>query len=80
MANGRERASRRDRYRGDPQVRPYRRGTYLGNDYFVALLVEQALDGRYRFSGGWKGFAEVSILLSDERTAGDGRAGKADWR
>jgi hypothetical protein len=49
-------------YRGEIQVRPYRRGTYLGEAYLDSL-VEQALGRRYRFGEGWKGYAVVSLRL-----------------
>ncbi|MGZ4352867.1 MAG: hypothetical protein ACXVZL_08525 [Gaiellaceae bacterium] len=58
------------RYEGPMAVRPYKRGTYLGDDY-LELLIERALRDRYRFGEGWKGFAVVSIVLYDEAPAGD---------
>lgn len=57
------------RHEGPIHVRPYRRGTYLGDDHLESL-VERALRGRYRFGEGWKGFAIVSIVLYDEAPAG----------
>ncbi|HSP72613.1 MAG TPA: hypothetical protein VLN26_09610 [Gaiellaceae bacterium] len=60
------------RYSGELRVRPYRRGTYLGEDYLESLI-ERALRGRYRFGEGWKGFAVVSIVLY-ERPPADGEA------
>ena len=36
------------RYRGGVQVRPYRRGTYLG-DTHLEQLIERALGDRYSF-------------------------------
>lgn len=52
----------RIRYRGEISVRPYRRGTYLGEDHLEALL-ERTLGSRYRFGEGWRGFAVVSVDL-----------------
>ncbi|HYA09557.1 MAG TPA: hypothetical protein VEG24_08190 [Gaiellaceae bacterium] len=56
------------RYSGDIHVRPYRRGTYLGDDLLEALI-EETLGDRYRFGEGWHGTAVVSIQLH-ERPAG----------
>ncbi len=52
-------------YRGELHVRPYRRGTYLGDEY-LEEAIERALGARYRFGSGWDGFAIVSIALYDE--------------
>jgi hypothetical protein len=52
-------------YRGKIEVRPYRRGTYLGEEHLEAL-VERTLAPRYRFGEGWRGFAVVSIDFYDE--------------
>jgi len=56
------------RYSGDIHVRPYRRGTYLG-DELLEELIEETLGDRYRFGEGWHGTAVVSIQLH-ERPAG----------
>ena len=52
------------RYTGEIHVRPYRRGTYLG-DVHLETLVEETLGDRYRFGEGWDGFAIVSIELHE---------------
>jgi len=52
------------RYSGDMQVRPYRRGTYLGGRH-LEELIEEALGPRYSFGRGWRGEAEVTIRLVD---------------
>jgi hypothetical protein len=59
----------RIRFRGEIHVRPYRRGTYLGNEHLEALI-ERRLGGRYRFGEGWRGFAVVSIDFYDELPEG----------
>jgi hypothetical protein len=53
-------------YRGDIQVRPYRRGTYLGGDH-LETLVERALADRYSYGGGWHGYAVISIAFHDRQ-------------
>jgi hypothetical protein len=52
------------RYTGDLHVRPYRRGTYLGEEH-LEEVIERALGARYSFGRGWRGRAEVSIRLFD---------------
>jgi len=52
-------------YSGELQVRPYRRGTYLG-DRHLEELIERALGSRYSFGEGWRGEGEVTIRLFDE--------------
>jgi hypothetical protein len=52
------------RYSGELHVRPYRRGTYLG-DRHLEQLIEGALGRRYSFGQGWRGEAEISIRLFD---------------
>lgn len=59
------------RYRGAFQVRPYRRGTYLGGDH-LEQLIEQALGPRYSYGQGWSGFAVVSIELYEQQPKGGG--------
>jgi hypothetical protein len=59
------------RYRGDVEVRPFRRGTYLGREH-LETMIEGALGSRYQFGGGWKGFAVVSILLYEGPPPGEG--------
>lgn len=54
------------RYTGRIQVRPYRRGTYLGDDH-LDTLIERALRDRYRYGEGWEGHAEVTITLHERR-------------
>lgn len=61
-------------YRGEIQVRPYRRGTYLGDQYLDSL-VERSLGARYRFGEGWSGFAVVTIRLYEQPPDDDGRTG-----
>jgi hypothetical protein len=58
------------RYKGDARVRPYRRGTYLGDGH-LEQLIERALGDRYSFGQGWRGFAVVSIELYEQRPNGD---------
>lgn len=58
------------RYSGELQVRPYRRGTYLG-DRHLEEVIEQALGPRYSFGEGWRGEAEISIRLLDARARED---------
>ena len=53
------------RYTGEVHVRPYRRGTYLGDSHLEEML-EHALGSRYSFGRGWRGEAEVTIRLFDE--------------
>jgi hypothetical protein len=53
-------------YNGDLQVRPYRRGTYLGEDH-LEEVIERALGARYSFGRGWRGRAEVTIRLFEAR-------------
>ena len=55
------------RYRGELHVRPYRRGTYLGEDH-LEEVIERALGARYSFGRGWRGRAEVTIRLFDAPT------------
>ena len=50
---------------GELEVRPYRRGTYLGGAY-IEELIEKALRGRVSFGHGWRGRAVVSISFYDE--------------
>ena len=60
-------------YSGEVDVRPFRRGTYLGADY-LEDMVERALGARYSYGSGWRGVADVSIVFR-ERTpqeAGEG--------
>jgi hypothetical protein len=52
------------RYSGEIHVRPYRRGTYLGDEHLEALI-ERTLGERYRYGEGWSGSAEVTIVLHD---------------
>jgi len=52
------------RYSGEAHVRPYRRGTYLGDELLEALI-EESLGERYRFGEGWTGTAVVSIQLHE---------------
>ena len=52
-------------YTGELQVRPYRRGTYLG-DRHLEEVIEEALGRRCSFGAGWRGKAEVTIRLFDE--------------
>jgi hypothetical protein len=56
-------------FRGDVQVRAFRRGTYLGRDH-LETLIERALGNRYRFGEGWSGFGIVSISFYEEPPAG----------
>lgn len=53
------------RYSGELHVRPYRRGTYLG-DRHLEEMIERALGSRYSFGRGWRGEAEVTIRLFDK--------------
>lgn len=53
------------RYDGDLEVRPYRRGTYLGGRY-LEELIEEALRGRLTYGHGWRGRAVVSIEFYEE--------------
>ena len=57
-------------YLGELQVRPYRRGTYLG-DQTLEAMIERALGSHYSFGGGWRGEAEITIRLFDEREQED---------
>ncbi|NUR75051.1 MAG: hypothetical protein HOQ28_02040 [Thermoleophilia bacterium] len=50
------------RYTGELQVRPYRRGTYLGEEH-LEEIIERALGSRYSFGRGWRGHADVTIRL-----------------
>jgi hypothetical protein len=63
----------RIRFRGEVEVQPFRRGTYLDREHLDGLI-ERALADRYRFGAGWKGFGVVSITLYDE-DPGDGEGG-----
>ena len=58
------------RHEGPINVRPYRRGTYLGENHLESLI-ERALRERYRFGEGWKGFASVTITLYEEPPGGN---------
>ena len=58
------------RYSGGVQVRPYRRGTYLGENH-LEEMIERALGSRYSFGEGWRGEAEITIRLFDERERED---------
>jgi hypothetical protein len=58
------------RFTGKIHVRPFRRGTYLGDDH-VEMLIERALGNRYRFGAGWDGHAEVVIVLRERPPAGE---------
>jgi len=60
------------RYTGEVQVRPYRRGTWLGARHFDEVI-ERALGDRYSFGEGWQGEAEVTIRLF-ERQEGENAA------
>lgn len=51
-------------YSGEAHVRPFRRGTYLGNEHLEALI-ERAIGDRYSFGRGWEGFAVVSIVFHE---------------
>jgi hypothetical protein len=53
------------RFSGELEVRPFRRGTYLGHEH-LETLIERALGSRYRFGVGWNGFGVVSIELYAE--------------
>jgi len=52
------------RYSGEIHVRPYRRGTYLGDAHLEALI-EETLGDRYSFGEGWTGTAVISIQLHE---------------
>ncbi|HXH97803.1 MAG TPA: hypothetical protein VNH40_11390 [Gaiellaceae bacterium] len=52
------------RYSGELQVRPYRRGTYLGDRHLEAVI-ERALGSRFSFGEGWRGQAEITIRFFD---------------
>ena len=54
------------RYSVELDVRPYRRGTYVG-PRLLEEMIEQALGPRYSFGSGWRGEAEVIIRLFDAR-------------
>lgn len=54
------------RYLGELQVRPYRRGIYLG-DRHIEEMIERALGSHWSFGEGWRGEAEITIRLFDER-------------
>ena len=58
------------RYSGELHVRPYRRGTYLG-DRHLEEVIEHALGSRYSFDEGWRGEAEITIRLFDVRERED---------
>ena len=58
------------RYVGDLQVRPYRRGTYLG-DRHLEEVIEATLGSLYSFGRGWRGKAEVTISFFDARERED---------
>ena len=60
-------------FRGDIEVRPFRRGTYLGHEH-LETLIEHALGERYHFGAGWQGYGVVSISLYDRPpdVGGDG--------
>ena len=51
-------------YSGEMHVRPFRRGTYLGDELLEALI-EETLGDRYRFGEGWHGIAIVSIQMHE---------------
>lgn len=53
-------------YTGELQVRPYRRGTYLGEEH-LEQVIERALGSRYSFGRGWRGQAVVTIRLFEAR-------------
>ena len=59
------------RYAGELYVRPYRRGTYLG-DRHLEEAIERALGERYSFGEGWRGEAEITIRLFE--AGGRGKA------
>jgi hypothetical protein len=61
------------RYRGRIKVSPYRRGTYLGDEYLESLI-ERALRERYQFGLGWSGHAVVSIVFYEQPPADDAEA------
>ena len=72
MAENAKRPAATIRFRGDVQVRPFRRGTYLGREH-IDVLIERALGDHYHFGSGWTGFGVVSVALYDEDPAnGDG--------
>lgn len=50
------------RYSGELDVRPYRRGAYVGSR-LLDEVIEQARGSRYSFGSGWRGEAEVTIRL-----------------
>jgi hypothetical protein len=58
------------RYSGELEVRPYRRGTYLGGRH-LEELIEQSLGQSYSYGQGWRGEAEVTIRLFDTRERED---------
>lgn len=58
------------RYSGELQVRPYRRGTYLGDRHLEEML-EEALGSHYSFGEGWRGEAEITIRLFASRKRED---------
>lgn len=58
------------RYSGELQVRPYRRGTYLGG-HNLEEEIERALGSSYSFGEGWRGEAEITIRLFDLRQRED---------
>jgi hypothetical protein len=49
-------------YTGELRVRPYRRGTYIGEEH-LEDVIERALGPRYSFGRGWRGHAVVTIRL-----------------
>jgi hypothetical protein len=53
-------------YTGELQVRPYRRGTYLGEQH-LEEVIERALGSRYSFGRGWRGHAVVTIRLFESQ-------------
>jgi hypothetical protein len=58
------------RYDGALEVRPYRRGTFLGPRH-LDEVIEHALGPRYSFGEGWRGEAEITIRLFDARQGED---------
>jgi len=63
------------RYEGTIDVRPYRRGTFLGKDH-LELLIERTLGTRYSFGQGWHGHARVSIELYEREPGGEERTAR----
>jgi hypothetical protein len=58
------------RYSGELRVRPYRRGTYLG-EHHLEEMIEAALGSHYSFGDGWRGKAEVTIRFFETRRRED---------